>query len=925
MAYQPKSYRKFVATAATATIVASAVAPVSAAGFTDVSDKYKEAVDFVVEKGANGLTETSFGVSKEIKRVDAAVLLANVLELDIENAPASGFTDVPARAQGHVNALKEAGITSGKTTTKFDAESPITRGELAIWIQRGFELEGSADLAFTDVGDRYVEAVKALVTNEITNGVSDTKFGVGQNAKRGDYAIFLHEASLAVEDKAPALESGIAGFIFDGGEPVVDATVTVGDKTATTDEKGYYKLLDVQPGSQDVTVAANGYQTVTTSDVKVLADKVSTFTKDINSVEINTGAIEVSGVVVDSDTGVAINAADVTLESYDAETEEWNAVAEVQTDATGEYVIDQSAASSNLKLGAEYRLTVSIDGYKDSIQTITLDNQKVSNVLKGIELDAIAAMDVTGTVTDADGEKVNGAAVKIYDAEGTELETTTTDAEGVYSVEDMQLLSGTYNVVVDHANSAVSYTEFDAEEGTDATHDVQLEAGNAIAATIGTESLSDNFGSSDADEATYTMEILNGKTVIATEEFDSVVSNPDSTLSFDFSRIAPGTYTLKLSGDYVVTEEYSITVDGDETFEERAVPAGKISGTVTDSEGAIVNLVDADGNVVDTTEAGTAGAYEFTGVNAGKYKVETSKEGFVSETSDEVTVTKNAETQVAAIALDAVVTTGDVAGYVRTSETLAAVANATVTYYDADGEEVDSASVDANGSYSLSDLEAGTYDVVVRGDAVETYTTTQTIAAGDNLTKVNYNLTQGGDASLEVTVVDSEGNPVDVAAAGFDLADAFVGVTNPTVGTWEEAVSAVDTVTFNNLSAGTYDLDIDVSSEDYVDVETTVSVATGEELELKIVVDEVAAQSDVNFRVVNEANANVEGAYVVVFKEDGTIKDILTTTAGTEDLALVDGNYTLAVYHDGYVVSEQAITVEGKDVNVPVIQLAPIK
>lgn len=197
MAYQPKSYRKFVATAATATLVASAVAPAAAAGFTDVSDNYKEAVDFVVSKGAKGLTETRFGVSENIKRVDAAVLLANVLELDTEGAPAAGFTDVPARARGAVNALKAAGITNGKSDTKFGADDLITRGELAIWIQKGFGLEGTADFKFTDVGSRYTEAVAALVANKITQGKSETQFGTADNAKRGDYAIFLHRADQA--------------------------------------------------------------------------------------------------------------------------------------------------------------------------------------------------------------------------------------------------------------------------------------------------------------------------------------------------------------------------------------------------------------------------------------------------------------------------------------------------------------------------------------------------------------------------------------------------------------------------------------------------------------------------------------------------------------------------------------------------------
>ncbi len=204
MAYQPKSYRKFVATAATATLVAGVLAPaVSAASFTDVPERYQDAVDFVVSKGIQGFSDTQFGTGENIKRVDAAVMVAKVVGLDTENAPAAGFTDVPARAQGAVNALKAAGITSGKSTTSFGAQDLITRGELAIWIDRAFNLEGSADHNFTDVADRYAEAVEALVANEITQGVSATQFGVTQNAKRGDFAIFLHRASAEVTPVNP--------------------------------------------------------------------------------------------------------------------------------------------------------------------------------------------------------------------------------------------------------------------------------------------------------------------------------------------------------------------------------------------------------------------------------------------------------------------------------------------------------------------------------------------------------------------------------------------------------------------------------------------------------------------------------------------------------------------------------------------------
>ena len=99
-----------------------------------------------------------------IKRVDAAVLIANVLGLDTEKAPDAGFKDVPDRAKGAVNALKEAGITNGKSADQFGSTQPITRGEMAIWLQKGFDLTGSTELPFTDVKGDYVSAVEAFIS-----------------------------------------------------------------------------------------------------------------------------------------------------------------------------------------------------------------------------------------------------------------------------------------------------------------------------------------------------------------------------------------------------------------------------------------------------------------------------------------------------------------------------------------------------------------------------------------------------------------------------------------------------------------------------------------------------------------------------------------------------------------------------------------
>ncbi|OQP01047.1 hypothetical protein B1689_06280 [Geobacillus sp. 44C] len=198
MAYQPKSYRKFVATTATAAMVASAVAPVvSAASFTDVAPQYKDAIDFLVSTGATkGKTETKFGVYDEITRLDAAVILARVLKLDVDNAKDAGFTDVPKDRAKYVNALVEAGVLNGKAPGKFGAYDPLTRVEMAKIIANAYNLKADdVKLPFTDVNDTWAPYVKALYKYEVTKGKTETSFGAYQNITRGDFAQFVYRAA----------------------------------------------------------------------------------------------------------------------------------------------------------------------------------------------------------------------------------------------------------------------------------------------------------------------------------------------------------------------------------------------------------------------------------------------------------------------------------------------------------------------------------------------------------------------------------------------------------------------------------------------------------------------------------------------------------------------------------------------------------
>lgn len=193
--------KKFFASAVTVAAVVAAVSPASAEmKFTDVSDRYKDAVQFLVDNNITaGMTETTFGTAYSTKRQDAAVLIAKTLGYDPNGVyKDAGFTDVPEDVQWAVNALTEDGIFHGKTATSFGAKDPLTRNETAKVLATALNLEIDdtvKETEFTDVNERFAKYVDALVRSEITVGKSATQFGAEHAVTRGEMALFLYRAS----------------------------------------------------------------------------------------------------------------------------------------------------------------------------------------------------------------------------------------------------------------------------------------------------------------------------------------------------------------------------------------------------------------------------------------------------------------------------------------------------------------------------------------------------------------------------------------------------------------------------------------------------------------------------------------------------------------------------------------------------------
>lgn len=154
------------------------------------SDRQNEA-RFIQELG---VSSQSMKKQKSISRIDAAALMARALKLDSQKAPKTSFTDVPKSSQKAVNSLVYAGILDGKSKNKFGSYEPLTRGELAVWIAKAFDLKGSTVTNFSDVPAKHAERIGSILLYDIAEGISDTEFGYNQKASLSELISMLQLA-----------------------------------------------------------------------------------------------------------------------------------------------------------------------------------------------------------------------------------------------------------------------------------------------------------------------------------------------------------------------------------------------------------------------------------------------------------------------------------------------------------------------------------------------------------------------------------------------------------------------------------------------------------------------------------------------------------------------------------------------------------
>ena len=684
-------------------------------------------------------------------------------------------------------------------------------------------------------------------------------------------------------------------------------------------------------------------------------------------------------------------------------------VATTTTDADGNYSFTRLAAGDYTvkvtKAGAIADLTQTEDpdATKDSTSgTVTLNAG--NPVQENINFGYVKKHSISGTVyLDQNRDKAkdggdiaqSGVTVKLVDASGAVVATTTTDADGNYSFTGLN--DGTYTVQVDKTGPLAS---------TEQTEDPSGNGDSRSQAITFTRSDPDvtnvNFGYAEDYTVSGTVYYdkdrsqtlnngepgFNGVTVKLLGEDGSVVATTTTKAdgTYSFAKLPAGKYTVKVEpSDLLKKLEQTEDPDGTKDHTSGVVqvshdnPSVKnvnfgyatnytIKGTIyrdadrsetlEDGEklyqGVTVDLLDASGNVVATTTTDAHGAYAFTNLEEGTYKVRVRKEGPIADlvqTEDPDGTKDNTSGDITLELNDPIkenvnfgyISNNSISGTVYRDDNRSNSLNGgeagypeqTVQLLDKDGQVIATTTTDANGNYSFDNLPDGTYSVkVVKDGALTDLEQTEDpdgtkdsasepiVLNEDNPTKKNVNFGYVPDYFIKGTIY-RDGNRSGALDAGEKL---YEGVTVNLVDADGTVVATTTTdadgsYSFDKLPAGTYSVTV-VQDGPIAGLEQTGDPdATKDNASESITLNnDNPSTTDVNFGYIadNSLSGTVyrddsrngdqdgtepgySGVTVQLLDKDGQVIATTTTDAnGKYSFSkLPDGTYSVKVVKDG--------------------------
>lgn len=137
-------------------------------------------------------------VNGPLSRIDAAVFIAEYLQLDTSSASKIVFTDVSDSQKAAVNAVVNADIMKGINSSQFKPNELLTRAQMSKILTQAFHLDNKATaLPFKDVQkkDWFYSSVGALYSNGITAGKTKDRFAPSDFTTYRELSLFADRAN----------------------------------------------------------------------------------------------------------------------------------------------------------------------------------------------------------------------------------------------------------------------------------------------------------------------------------------------------------------------------------------------------------------------------------------------------------------------------------------------------------------------------------------------------------------------------------------------------------------------------------------------------------------------------------------------------------------------------------------------------------
>ncbi|WP_404356511.1 S-layer homology domain-containing protein [Cytobacillus firmus] len=171
-----------------------------AQGFKDLSSNHRfyQEINYLTDRSIiTGFPDNTFRPDVTVTRAQAAIMIGRALGLDGEQRDTK-FKDVNAdvTASGYIDAAVQRGIISGFPDNTFRPDNPVTRGQMAIFLARAFELEVQAEQNFSDVTPNMsaYPYIKRIIADGITAGYPDGTFRPDASLQRSGFSAFLARA-----------------------------------------------------------------------------------------------------------------------------------------------------------------------------------------------------------------------------------------------------------------------------------------------------------------------------------------------------------------------------------------------------------------------------------------------------------------------------------------------------------------------------------------------------------------------------------------------------------------------------------------------------------------------------------------------------------------------------------------------------------